>query len=204
MLRESFCVFAKIRGNLQSKHILHFIRKGDLAVDLKVKEPLKIAVACENGKVVRHLGETKQLALFDTGNGKILGQEVIKVKQDEPSLLGGAFTENNVDVLICDEVTGEEAKELRHAGILTYAGNRGSGEELVDRLLQQELFYDPGAHLSEENPVCERCVDHRDYRMEIAAEIGRISGHNRFHRGHNRVEGETTGHNQYVNNKNVR
>jgi predicted Fe-Mo cluster-binding NifX family protein len=173
-------------------------------VEFKEKENLKIAVACENGEVVKDLGQTEQLMLYDTQDGKILKQKVVDVKKDRADSFGGHFAQNGVDVLICNELTNEEAEELRNAGVLTYAGNSGSGKELVGRLLRQELFYDPGAHLSGEGLGCERCVDHRDYRMEIAAEIGRISGHNRFHPGHNRVGGETTGHNQRVSYKKER
>lgn len=165
-------------------------------MDFKAKEHLKVAVACENGEVAKDLGRTKELLLFETEDGEVQRQNVVDFKKDDADSFGGHFLQNGVDVLICDELTNDEAEELRNAGVLTYAGNSGKGKELVERLLRQELFYDPGAHLSGEGLGCDRCVDHRDYRMEIAAEIGRISGHNRFHPGHNRIDGETTGHNQ--------
>lgn len=180
------------------------LEKEILAVDFNAKENLKVAVACENGEVVRDLGQTEQLMLFDTEDGKIQKQNVVDFKKDEADSFGGHFSQNGVNVLICNQLTNEEAEELRNAGVLTYAGNSGNGKELVDRLLRQELFYDPGAHLSGEGLGCERCVDHRDYRMEIAAEIGRMSGHNRFHLSHNSAKGETTGHNQRVSYKKER
>lgn len=49
-------------------------------MEFKEKENLKIAVACENGEVVKDLGQTEQLMLFDTQDGKILKQKVVDVK----------------------------------------------------------------------------------------------------------------------------
>lgn len=172
-------------------------------MNFKNNEPIKIAVAYNNGDIMEDFGEIEQLKIFDTQAGKIQKEEVVTVEGDDVASFYAFFPENNIDVLICNALTDEEGKALHHAGVLIYAGNRGSADEIVDRLLQQELFYDPGAYLSD-NPACERCVDHRDYRMEIASEIGRISGHNRFHRGHNRVHGESTGHNQYAAHHNER
>lgn len=166
-------------------------------MDFKTNERVKIAVAYDNGDIMENFGEIEQLKIFDTQAGKIQKEEVVAVEGDDVASFYAFFPEHHIDVLICNALTDEEGKALHHAGVLIYAGNQGSADEMVGRLFRQELFYDPGAYLSD-NRDCERCVDHRDYRMEIAAEIGRISGHNCFHRGHNRVNGEGTGHNQYA------
>jgi predicted Fe-Mo cluster-binding NifX family protein len=166
-------------------------------VDINSKEHGKVAVACDNDEIIKSFCDAKQLKIFDIENEKIVKQKVVDMKRCDDDSFFSSFYENGIEVLICDAISDDEAKSLHRVGVLIYAGNQGNADELVGRFLRRGLFYDPDAPLSE-NTACEHCADRRDYRMEIAAEIGSITGHNGFHPGHNRVKGENTGHNQYV------
>lgn len=170
-------------------------------MDMKGKNKVKIAVAYENGDIFQQFDKTKQLKIFETDNGKIVHQKVVDVNDIPQSSLGSYLSEQGVTVLICGELACGEAKALHNAGILIYAGNGGSVDDAVNRLMNNELFYDPGAHLSEDSG-CACCVGQQDYRMEIAAEIGRSSGHNYYRGGHNRKDVENTGHNHRLGHEN--
>ena len=157
----------------------------------RAKHRVRVAVTDKDGEIFQRYEDTENLRIFDTEGHKIVGQEMLDAKEINSSSFGSCLTKHNVGALICGEIAYGAAKSLHNAGVLVYAGNSGNAEQAVERLLNNELFYDPGAHLSEESG-CDCCVGQRP-TMEVAAEIGRISGHRAFGSGHN---GELTGHNR--------
>ncbi len=109
---------------------------------------MKIAVTYENGQIFQHFGHTAQFKIYDTGDGKILSEELVSANGAGHSALAALLRSLHVDALICGGIGGGAQAALAQAGVTLYGGVSGSCDAAVQALLAGNLGYDPDAKCS--------------------------------------------------------
>lgn len=128
---------------------------------------MKIAVTYENGNVFQHFGHTEQFKVYDIGDGKVEGSQVVSTNGSGHGALAGLLSNLGVDSLICGGIGAGAQMALADAGIRLYGGVSGSADEAVDALLAGSLGFNPDVccdhHGHGENHHCggnHQCGDH--------------------------------------------
>lgn len=104
---------------------------------------MKIAVTFENGMIFPHFGHTSQFKVYDVGDGKVTGTQVVNTEGSGHGALAGLLSSMEVDTLICGGIGGGAQAALAEAGIQLYGGVSGSADEAVIALLTGRLEYNP-------------------------------------------------------------
>ena len=163
------------------------------------KDIIRIAVTYDNGEIFQHFGQTQEFKIYDTVNGEVIDSKVVGTGGFSHCSLGSYLYETNVSVLICGNLGGGASRSLQAAGILVYAGNSGSADEAVEKLLRKELIYNPNPTCSDDHHHEGGCHHHHHGggcgHHHEEAENCECGGHNRFEGGHNNKEEENAGHN---------
>lgn len=157
-------------------------------MEFNQKETIRIAVTYEDGRIFQHFGQTKSFKIYDTVDGEITHSEVIGTNGVTHCSLGAYLFETGVSVLICGHLGQGASSALQAAGILVYAGNEGSADEAVGKLLRKELLYTPNAD----------CVGHHEHHgchHHGDEHHDECAGHNCYSGGHNHKDEENAGHN---------
>ena len=127
---------------------------------------MRIAVTYENGEIFQHFGRSEQFKLYDTEDGRIIGEQVVDTNGSGHGALAGFLSANGVDVLICGGIGGGAQVALASAGIKLYGGVSGNADDAVKALLVGALSYDPDVH-----------CDHHDHEHEHEAVEHPCHGH---------------------------
>ena len=156
-------------------------------MDLTGKEHIKIAVTYDNGEIFQHFGQTTRFKFYEVVNGELVGSEIVGTGNYTHCSLGTFLFESGINVLICGGLGGGASRALLAAGILVYAGNSGSADEAVQKLLRRELLYDPYANCHHDHGEhgCHHEADHE------------CAGHNHYDGGHNHKNENDVGHNHH-------
>ena len=88
---------------------------------------MRIAVTYDDGQIFQHFGRTEQFKVYDVQDGKVVSAQVCGT--------GGT----GVDTLICGGIGQGAVNALTAAGLDLYAGNAGSADEAVEKLLAGTL-----------------------------------------------------------------
>ena len=139
---------------------------------------MRIAVTYENGEVFQHFGHTAQFKIYDTEDGKIVGEQVVDTNGSGHGALAGFLKAAQADALICGGIGMGAQQALAEAGIKLYAGVTGSADEAAKALAAGTLTYDPEA----------KC-DHHGEGHECGHHHGEDHGC-----GHHHGEGHECGH----------
>lgn len=158
-------------------------------MELNKKEVIKIAVTYEDGEIFQHFGQTRQFKIYEVTDGEIIRSEVVGTNGVTHCSLGSYLYEIGTSVLICGNLGMGASRALLSAGILVYAGNQGSADEAVKKLLRKELLYTPTANCGGHSGGCHH--EEEDLRHGC-------SGHNHYEGGHNEKSEDNAGHNHRV------
>ena len=123
----------------------------------KGSSTMRIAVTYENGEIFQHFGRSEQFKLYDTEDGRIIGEQVVDTNGSGHGALAGFLQAAKADALICGGIGMGAQMALADAGIKLYAGVRGSADA---------ADYDPDArcdhHGHHHDGDCghDHCADH--------------------------------------------
>ncbi len=113
---------------------------------------MRIAVTFLAGQVFGHFGKTKEFAIFDIEESKVVDNHILTVVGEGHGALAKLLKDNNVDLVICGGI-GEGARDaLTGFGIKFIAGVQGNVRHAVEEYLMGTL---------EDNPV-KYCGHHHD------------------------------------------
>ena len=112
-------------------------------IEAKGNDTMRIAVAYDNGEIFQHFGQTEQFKIYDIGNGKITGEQIIDAYGSGHGALAGLLKSADVDALICGGIGGGAQAALFEAGIRLFGGVSGSADEAVRALIGGTLEHDP-------------------------------------------------------------
>ena len=113
---------------------------------------MRIAVTFLAGQVFGHFGKTKEFAIFDIEESKVVDNNLLPVIGSGHGALAGLLKANNVDLVICGGI-GEGARNaLTDLGIKYIAGVQGNVRHAVEEYLMGTL---------EDNPV--KYCDHHHH-----------------------------------------
>ena len=102
---------------------------------------MKIAVPYEDGQVFQHFGHTRQMKLYDTEQGEIVGEQLADTTGSGHGALAGFLSGLNVDVLICGGIGAGAQEALAQAGIQLCGGVTGEADGAVKAFLAGTLHY---------------------------------------------------------------
>ncbi len=113
--------------------------------ELAEKKPnsLRIAVTYEDGEIFPHFGRSERFKLYDTGDGRILSDQIIDTKGNGHGALAGFLKTAQVDALICGGIGMGARNALTEAGICFYSGVSGTADDAVKAFIEGSLHYDP-------------------------------------------------------------
>ena len=100
---------------------------------------MKVVATYENGDIFQHFGKTAEFKVYDVQDGKIVSSEVRSTNGKGHGELIGVLREFGADALICGGIGGGAKDGLSMTGIKVYAGNQGSADEAVKKLIAGEL-----------------------------------------------------------------
>ena len=132
----------------------------------KGSSTMRIAVTYENGEIFQHFGRSEQFKLYDTEDGRIIGEQVVDTNGSGHGALAGFLQAAKADALICGGIGMGAQMALADAGIKLYAGVRGSADAAAKSLASGTLDYDPDArcdhHGHHHDGDCghDHCADH--------------------------------------------
>jgi predicted Fe-Mo cluster-binding NifX family protein len=132
----------------------------------KGTDNMRIAVPYENGEIFQHFGRSEQFKLYDTEDGRIIGEQVVDTNGSGHGALAGFLQAAKADALICGGIGMGAQMALADAGIKLYAGVRGSADAAAKSLASGTLDYDPDArcdhHGHHHDGDCghDHCADH--------------------------------------------
>jgi len=107
---------------------------------------MRIAVTYENGEIFQHFGHSGQFKLYDTEDGRIIGEQVVETNGSGHGALAGFLQAAKADALICGGIGMGAQMALADAGIRLYTGVQGSADMAAQALAAGTLEYDPNAH----------------------------------------------------------
>ena len=114
----------------------------------KGTDTMRIAVTYENGEIYQHFGHTGQFKLYDIEEGKIINEQIVDTNGSGHGALAGFLQAAKADALICGGIGMGAQTALADAGIMLYAGVRGSADAAAKALAEGTLEYDPDAQCS--------------------------------------------------------
>ena len=118
---------------------------------------MRIAVTFLAGQVFGHFGKTKEFAIFDIEESKVVDNNILPVIGSGHGALAGLLKANNVDLVICGGI-GEGARDaLTELGIKYIAGVQGNVRHAVEEYLMGTLQDNPVKycdHHHEDGHVC--------------------------------------------------
>ncbi len=100
---------------------------------------MRIAVTYDDGQIFQHFGRTEQFKVYDVQDGKVVSAQVCGTGGTGHEALAGLLRGNGVDTLICGGIGQGAVNALTAAGLDLYAGNAGSADEAVEKLLAGTL-----------------------------------------------------------------
>ncbi len=119
--------------------------KIDQKIIEKGTDTMRIAVTYENGEIYQHFGHTEQFKLYDIEEGKIINEQIVDTNGSGHGALAGFLQAAKADALICGGIGMGAQTALADAGIMLYAGVRGSADAAAKALAEGTLEYDPDA-----------------------------------------------------------
>lgn len=100
---------------------------------------MKIAVTYENGKVFQNFGKCESFMIFEIDNSKIVNSSILESNGVIHGALAGLLSKNQVDILICGEISGGALNALKICDIQVISDCCGSVDEVIEDFLNGKL-----------------------------------------------------------------
>ena len=82
----------------------------------------KIAIPVNNGILDAHFGHSKQFAIFELKENKILNESILDAPPHEPGLLPKLFSEKGITDVIAGGMGNKAIQLFQHAGVNVFVG----------------------------------------------------------------------------------
>ena len=112
--------------------------------DLKMNA--KVAIPYDEGSINGHFGQSAKFKLYSVAGGAIASTEIVEAQAVGHDELGLWLLKQGVNVVVCGNIGPGSQGALAAAGIFVFAGNEGSADEAVARLVAGELAPSRGAN----------------------------------------------------------
>lgn len=100
---------------------------------------MKIAIACEKDQVTEHFGHCENFNIYDTKDGKIVGEESIPNPGHRPGFLPNYLHEKGVNVIISGGMGGGAVDIFNSHNIEVIVGVSGSAKQAAEEYLKGDL-----------------------------------------------------------------
>lgn len=117
-----------------------------------------------------HFGHTREFAIYQVEDGKILSKHVLDTDGAGHGALAGFLKAQGADVLLCGGIGPGAQQALKEAGICFYGGVTGSADAAAQAYLDGTLQYDPEAKCS--NPSTTMAITIIKRHAERMAVVG--------------------------------
>ena len=101
-------------------------------------QTMRIAVPFENGSISQHYGRTECFKLYDTEDGRITGEELVKTDGRGHFYMVQFLVNHNVNLVLCTSLGGPAASALDIAGIGVVKGAEGDADAAVRDYLSSQ------------------------------------------------------------------
>ncbi|NLK67285.1 MAG: dinitrogenase iron-molybdenum cofactor [Campylobacteraceae bacterium] len=99
----------------------------------------KVAVASNDGVVAGHFGHCKEFIVFETKDGKIIGNETVPSPGHKPGLLPNFLGDKGVNVIISGGMGQGAVNIFNERNIEVIVGASGDAKEAVENYLNGSL-----------------------------------------------------------------
>lgn len=106
---------------------------------------MKAAVACDNGNVALEFAKARQFKIYEFEKGIITGSYTTQFQGFGHGSVLDLLTENQVQALICGNISGCMKLPLAAANIHLFAGAAGSADDAAKACAERKLKHDPQA-----------------------------------------------------------
>ncbi len=103
---------------------------------------MRVAVACDSGKVALHFGRCECYVIFDIENGKIVKKEIVPNPGHKPGFLPEFLAKKGVQKVICCGIGPRAVQLFESFGIEVIAGAEGDVNEIIRKFLAGRLKSD--------------------------------------------------------------
>ena len=100
---------------------------------------MRIAIASEKDRVTEHFGHCENFNIFDTEDGKIVGEQSVANPGHRPGFLPNFLHEKGVDVIISGGMGGGAIEIFNSHDIEVIVGASGSAKAAAESYLNGEL-----------------------------------------------------------------
>jgi predicted Fe-Mo cluster-binding NifX family protein len=100
---------------------------------------LRIAVACENGKVSAHFGHCPEYKLYDVLDGKVGASSTLANPGHQPGVLPGYLASHGVNCIIAGGMGPRAVQLFEQNNIEVVLGAKGNVDEVVSKYLDGSL-----------------------------------------------------------------
>lgn len=133
--QESDCICC---GRRCRRHTLQSAQNGTSGVT-----HMKVAIPVKNDSIFQHFGKAPEFKMYEVENNAVVGSKIVaSAGANGHDAVVNLLVKNSVGCVICDGLGGGAVQALAEAGIELYAGNSGSADEAVAKLIAGELTND--------------------------------------------------------------
>ena len=100
---------------------------------------MKIAIACEKDQVTEHFGHCENFNIYNTEDGKIVGEESLPNPGHRPGFLPNYLHEKGVNVIISGGMGGGAVDIFNSHNIEVIVGVSGAAKKAVEEYLKGDL-----------------------------------------------------------------
>lgn len=100
---------------------------------------IKIAIACENGKVAGHFGHCESFSIYGTENGKIVTEDNVPNPGHRPGFLPNFLNDLGANVIISGGMGGGAIQIFNEKGIEVITGAMGDSKIVAEAYLAGSL-----------------------------------------------------------------
>ena len=123
---------------------------------------MRIAVTFLAGQIFGHFGKTKEFAIFDIEDKKVVDNHILAVNGEGHAALAVLLKQNNVNVVICGGIGEGASNALSQYNIEVVAGVQGNVRHAVEEYLSGTLRDNPVKYCGHHHEEGHNCGEHHN------------------------------------------